>query len=173
MLYGTMTCLYSNGKVLMIKKGERPNDPNSGFYTLPGGKLKDIEKGLNRHRGRLESAVREVKEETGLDVIDLSPRGVILFDNSERVFDDWPNPEDFFVYLFEATKYTGTIKPTEEGDPLWVPEIAIHELPKNPGDNIMYRWLENPSYFTGVIKVIGKDQVSEKDTFVDYLYLFR
>lgn len=168
MLYGTMTCLYSQGKVLMIKKGERPNDPNSGLYTLPGGNLKEFEKGSNP-TGRLESAIREVKEESGLDIVDVNPRGVILFDNSERIFPNWPDPEDFLVYLFEADKYSGELRATDEGTPIWVLERDLLDVPKNPGDGKMYEWLRDPHYFMGIIKVVGRDDLSGEGTFVDFI----
>jgi len=86
MKYGTMYYLQTLEGVLIIKKGIRENDPNSGYETLPGGKLKDNEKGLNNPSGRLESCIREIKEETGIEPLNLRLRGVILFDNSERIF---------------------------------------------------------------------------------------
>jgi 8-oxo-dGTP pyrophosphatase MutT (NUDIX family) len=70
MKYGTMTYVErGDGGVLMLKKNERVDDPNSGFYTLPGGKLEKNELGV---RGRLESVIREVKEETGLILGDIN-----------------------------------------------------------------------------------------------------
>ena len=68
MKYGTMTFLSVDEMVLMIKKTERQNDPNSGFFTLPGGNLKNFERGANP-TGRLESAIREIEEESGLTLI--------------------------------------------------------------------------------------------------------
>ena len=169
MKYGTISYLCTDGKVLMIKKGERKDDPNSGFFTLPGGKLNHLEKGLLNPKGRLTSARRETEEETGLLLNDLYPRGVILFDNSERVFDNWPNPKDFLVYIFDATIYEGTLKQrTEEGTPIWVPESEILSIPKNEGDNKIYEWLRNPLYFIGVIKLKEKI-LNKEETFVDYI----
>ena len=99
MKYGTMSYLFVDKQILMIKRLKEKNDPNSGFYTLPGGKLKDFEKGLNPN-GRLESAIRETEEETGLKLIEPKLKGVILFDNSERIFDNWKNSQDFwFIFL--------------------------------------------------------------------------
>ena len=43
MKFGILTYLSVNGKVLMMKKGVRENDPNSGKYTLPGGNLEPSE----------------------------------------------------------------------------------------------------------------------------------
>ena len=167
MKYGTMTSLSVDGRVLMIKKFERQNDPNSRFFTLPGGNLKDFERGANPF-GRLESAIRETKEETGLTLIKPILRGVILFDNEGRIFDNWPNPQDFLVYIFSAKQYSGKLKKrTKEGIPLWIAEKDINGLLKNPGDAKMYEWLKDPRYFTGIIRHNEKI-IDEENTFVDY-----
>lgn len=167
MKYGTMSYLCVSGKVLMLKKFKREDDPNSGFYTLPGGKLEDDERGQNSF-GRLESAIRETEDETGLILINPLLRGIILFDNSERIFENWPNPEDFLVYLFSAQEYEGELRRSDEGVPVWIDEQSIDELPKNEGDSKIYEWLRDPKYFFGAIKHIGKS-LNKKGTFVDYL----
>ncbi|MEK6823407.1 MAG: NUDIX domain-containing protein [Nanoarchaeota archaeon] len=167
MKYGTMSYLFVDKQILMIKKIKRENDPNSGFYTLPGGKLKDFEKGLNPN-GRLESAIRETEEETGLKLIEPKLKGVILFDNSERIFDNWKNSQDFLVYLFEAEKYSGKLKEeSNEGIPVWIDEKLLEEIPKNEGDLKIYEWLKDPRYFIGTI--YHKEKKLDKiKTFVDY-----
>ena len=170
MKYGTMSCLSSDEMVLMIMKNERENDPNSGLFALPGGNLKDWEKGSRSPLGRLESAVRETQEETGLTLIDPVFRGVVLFDNFERIFDNWPDKkkDNFLVYMFDATKYTGKLKSeTEEGMPLWVYRGFIDRIPKNAGDKKMYEWLNDGRNFVGVIKHKGM-VLDEQGTFVDY-----
>ncbi|MEM4705916.1 MAG: NUDIX hydrolase [Candidatus Methanomethylicaceae archaeon] len=48
-----------NGKVLLIKRG---NEPNKGLWSIPGGMVKLGE-------SPEEAAIREFKEETGLDAI--------------------------------------------------------------------------------------------------------
>ena len=168
MKYGTMSHLSSDEMVLMVMKKERENDPNSGLFTLPGGNLKDFEKGSNRS-GRLESVVRETEEETGLTLINPVLRGVILFDNFERIFDNWPNPQDFLVYIFSSQEYTGALKEeTKEGIPLWVCRSFVDRIPKNEGDARIYEWLRDSRYFIGTIKHKGK-VLDEQGTFVDYL----
>jgi len=167
MKYGTMTYLCVNERVLMVRKGERKNDPNSGFYTLPGGKLQNFEKGRFCW-GRLQSAIRETEEETGLTPLGIKPRGAILFDNSERTFDNWPNPQDFLVYLFSATSYSGQLgQESDEGTPVWVNQSNLNSITKNPGDDCMYSWLKDPRSFMGVIKVKGKT-LDLGGTFVDF-----
>ena len=163
-----MSYLSVGGRVLMVKKGQRENDPNSGFYTLPGGKLKDFEKGLISPRGRVYSAIRETKEETGINLINPRLRGVILFDNSERIFDNWPNPQDFLVHVFQARTCSGLLgMGGGEGIPVWVDESGLGSVPKNLGDELMYDWIKDGRFFTGVIRHKGR-VLDEAGTFVDY-----
>lgn len=156
-----------NEDVLMIDKVERDNDPNSGLHTLSGGKLKGDEKG-GFPKGRVDCGVRETFEETGARVLDAKLRGIILFDNSEREFKRWKDPQDFVVYIIAGTRYEGELLPkTDEGIPLWVPRRKIYQVPKNPGDNHMYKWLETGKNFIGMIKVVG-EKLDEQGTWVDY-----
>ena len=167
MKYGTMIYLVSKGKVLMIKKGERKDDPNSGYFTLPGGKLEKYEKGLDNSQGRLKSCVRETIDETGIKPLGLVLRGVILFDNEGRTFSNWPNPDDFYVYIYSTKKFKGTANKSDEGIPYSVPLAKVREVPSNPGDKKMYEWLKDGRNFIGVIKHKGKE-LDETGTFVDY-----
>ncbi len=163
-----MLYLVSKDKnVLMVEKNLRKGDPNSGYFTLPGGKLKDEERGLRSLKGRLESAVRETEEETGIRPINPVLRGVILFDNTERVFKNWKNPDNFLVYIFSATNYEGNAKRSEEGTPRTVPLDKIGEVPSNQGDVKMYEWLKDGRNFMGVI-AHKKDVLDEENTWVDY-----
>ena len=167
MKYGTMSYLSVNGEVLMIRKIKRENDPNSDFYTLPGGKLMDLEKGISQF-GRLKSAIRETEEETGLKLLAPKLRGIILFDNSDRIFDNWKNPDNYLVYIFVARSYNGQLKSkTDEGVPVWINNVFIDAVRKNAGDKKIYEWLKNQKPFTGVIKHKGKT-LDEAGTFVDY-----
>ncbi|MEK6830099.1 MAG: NUDIX domain-containing protein [Nanoarchaeota archaeon] len=168
MKYGTMSYLSVNEKVLMIKKKVRKDDPNSGLYALPGGKLEDFEKGLSHPFGRLKSAVRETIDETGLRLIYPRLRGIILFDNSERVFDNWPNPDDYLVYIFASRNYAGRLKDeTDEGTPVWIDEKFINKVKKNVGDEKMYEWLKIQRYFVGVIRHKGRE-LDKEGTFADH-----
>lgn len=162
-----MTYLVSNGKVLMIKKKIRKNDPNSGYFTLPGGKLNSEEKGINNYFGRINSAVRETLEETGIRVLDPILRGIILFDNSERTFDNWKNPDNFIVYIYSSKKFSGKYKESDEGKPFAVPLKKLKEVPSNPGDKLMYSWLKKGKNFFGVIYHKGNEVDMEK-SFVDF-----
>jgi 8-oxo-dGTP diphosphatase len=167
MKYGNMAYLVSKGKVLMIKKGSREGDPNSGYLTLPGGKLEEYEKGLRVIFGRFKSVVREIKEETGIQLINPILQGVILFDNSEREFDNWKNLDNFIVYIYSAKKFKGKVVKSNEGVPYSVPLEKVSKVPSNPGDKLMYSWLKTGKKFFGVI-YHKKDKVDEEKSFVDF-----
>jgi 8-oxo-dGTP diphosphatase len=167
MKYGTISYITSPEGILMIKKNKRENDPNSGYFAPPGGKLEPYEKGLKNPKGRLESAIREIKEEVGITMLNPILRGTILFDNKDRAFDNWPNPDNFEVSIFSATKYSGELKESDEGIPVWTPEKIIPSLPKNPGDKLMYEWLKDGRNFRGVIKHKG-NEIDEEGCWVDW-----
>jgi len=168
MKYGTAGYLNCDKGILMLEKNERKDDPNSGYFALPGGKLKEYEKGLDTPKGRLESVIRETKNETGIKLINPLLRGLILFDNSERIFDNWLNPDDFYVYYYSAKKYLGKLKESDEGVPFWISSLEeIDSLPKNEGDKLIYEWIKDGRNFLGVIKHKEKE-LDESGTFVDY-----
>ena len=166
--YGTMAYIVSkNNNVLMLKKGVRKDDPNSGYFTLPGGKLKGFEKGLSYPRGRLESVMREIEEETNIRPLNPVLRGVILFDNRDRSFDNWPKPTHFYVYIYSAIKFRGRARKSDEGIPYTIPLEKVKEVPSNPGDKKMYEWLADGRNFVGVIKHKG-NEIDEEGTMVDF-----
>jgi len=167
MKYGTMLYLVFLNSVLVLKKEARKGDPNSGYFSLPGGKLESYEKGLNHPNGRLEGALRELWQETGINVINPVWRGVILFDNERRTFSDWKNPDNFYVFLYSAEKYEGNFKKSEEGIPYMVPLVQLNSIPSNPGDKLMYEWLKDGRNFAGVIKHKG-NEIDKKNCMVNF-----
>ncbi len=62
----------------------------------------------------VDSAIREVKEETGLDVFNLKSCGVIHWAHNR-------NFERYIVFLYKTSDFSGEIlKETEEGRVFWV-----------------------------------------------------
>lgn len=167
MKYGTMIYLISKGNVLMIEKNIREEDPNSGYLALPGGKLENYEKGLDNPNGRLKSVIRETIEETGIEPINPVLRGIIFFDNKERTFNNWKNPDDFLVYIYYSEQFKGKAKRSDEGIPHPIPLNKVTEVPSNSGDKKMYEWLADGRDFIGVIKH-KKNEIDKTGTMVNF-----
>ena len=90
-----------NGKILVEDKV----DPNWKGISFPGGHLLHNE-------SIVHSAIREVKEETGLDIKDLKLVGV---NNNVS-----PNFNRYLVFLFKTKTFSGELKSSEEGKVFWV-----------------------------------------------------
>lgn len=91
---GVFVILIQKGKVLL---GKRKNGYKSGYYGFPGGRLELAE-------SLIDSAKRELFEETGVKAINLEYIGVI------RELQDGYN---FIHFGFVCDKYAGDIKTME------------------------------------------------------------
>lgn len=94
-------------------------------YSFPGGHLEDGE-------SIVDSAVREVWEETGLRVRNLRGCGMIHWSNNETF-------DRYLVFLFKTSDYEGELLPsTEEGENAW---FELEELQKLPSQNDFNKYL--------------------------------
>ena len=106
------------GDVCFIRKGRkvlllhRNKEPMKGKWTGVGGKTKFFEEPL-------ESCLREVKEEMGLD-IEPKLAGIIATINKAE-------GSKWFLFVYIADIYHGKLKPSREGILEWVNEEKLHE----------------------------------------------
>jgi len=103
----------------------RVKDPNKGLWVAPGGKLEPDE-------SPAECAIREMREETGLELRELSLRG-IMTEVSPRPDYQW------MTFIFAATRWSGELAPAPGvGEFRWVktPEVFALEIP--PTDRIFF-----------------------------------
>lgn len=91
---GVFVIVVTKGKVLL---GKRKNAYKSGFYGFPGGRLELTE-------SLIDSAKRELFEETGVKAVDLKYIGVIRELQEEY---------NFIHFGFVCNKYIGDIKTME------------------------------------------------------------
>ena len=104
----TVLCLLEDGDRILLQN--RVKQDWQG-YALPGGHVEPGE-------SFVDAVVREMREETGLTVIDPRLVGVKQFplENGRYV-----------VFLFKAVRWTGALRSSEEGRMEW---IAYRRLPE-------------------------------------------
>lgn len=97
-----LTYLFDGDRVLLI---EKKKGMGTGYINAPGGHIELEET-------KLEAAIREAKEETGLDVSDLKERGTLYFQFKDGI--------RMLGYVFFAYSYSGElIDECEETKPFW------------------------------------------------------
>lgn len=97
-----------NGNVLVEEKIGK----NYRGLILPGGHIEERE-------SIVDSMIREIREETGLNITDLEFCGI----------KDWVEEDGsrYMVFLYRTNKYSGNLISSPEGDVFWMP---LEELKK-------------------------------------------
>ncbi|MBR9689588.1 MAG: 8-oxo-dGTP diphosphatase [Candidatus Altiarchaeota archaeon] len=106
-------CYVMKGKQVLLMKKKR--GIGSGKINGPGGRMK---KGESPEEG----AIREVKEELGIEVRSPKYRGIIEFINDKQLA--------FLCYVFTSTEFSGEPEETDEATPLWfdIDKIPFSEM---------------------------------------------
>ena len=134
----TTLCYIDNGdSYLMLHRVKKDNDASHGKWIGVGGKCEADE-------SPDECMLREVKEETGLEITEWRYRGIVTF-----ISDTWPNE---YMHLFTATKWNGEpdMSIDDEGELAWVKKAELMNLNLWEGDRIFLRLLldENTPFFS-------------------------
>jgi len=131
----TVLCLLTDGNRLLLQNRVKKDWRG---YTLPGGHVEPSE-------SFVDAVKREMKEETGLDIHDPRLAGVKQF----------PIPEGrYVVLLFKATKFSGTLVSSDEGQMEWVEQERL------PG-------LDTVDDFEALLRVINDPSLTEFQYLVD------
>jgi len=117
----TLCYLEKENKYLMLHRTKKENDINKNKWLGVGGKL---EKGETPE----QCLIREVKEETGLDLIDYVHRGIVIFNYNED--------EPLDMYLYTSKNFSGEIQECSEGDLKWIDKSEIYNLNLWEGNKI-------------------------------------
>lgn len=137
MKLATLCYVRRGGKTLMMHRIKRPDDMHYGKWNGLGGKM---------HPGETpeECVVREVREESGLELAEPQLKGFITF----PAFDD---VEDWYVFVFTAADFTGTLAENGEGRLEWIEDGALPKLDLWEGDQVFMPWLDGDRIFSARI----------------------
>ena len=130
-------CYVDNGRqFLLLHRNKKPNDVHQGKWIGVGGKL---EAGETPE----ECVIREVREETGLELIKPALKGLITFP-------EFTPDHDWYTYVFRAREFSGElIADCPEGTLEWVDYDQVLAKPTWTGDLVFLRWiLENQPFFS-------------------------
>ena len=117
---------------LMLYRNKKKNDINANKWIGVGG---HIEKGETP----IDALYREIKEETGLDVISYEKRGIIHFNYGEL---------SEIMHLFVVKEAKGELIECNEGTLKYIPKSEVLNIPIWEGDKIFLKIiLSNDSYF--------------------------
>lgn len=130
----TLCYVKQGGRTLMLHRNKKEGDAHRGKWNGLGGKLYPGE-------SPDECVVREVREESGLNILDAHLRGVLTF----PAFKDG---EDWLVFVYTASRFEGDIGDCPEGTLGWVEDAKITDLPLWEGDRVFLPWLEGKRFFS-------------------------
>ena len=133
-ILATLCYVKKDGRTLMIHRTKKLNDEHKGKWNGLGGKL---EAGETPE----ECVIREMKEESGLDIKKPSLRGIITFP-------EFANGRDWYVFVFIVTEFEGELIDSPEGDLEWIDDEKILELNLWDGDKIFIDWLNKEKFFS-------------------------
>ena len=140
----TLCYIEKDDSYLMLHRIVKKNDVNKDKWIGIGG---HFEQGESPE----ECLLREVKEETGLDLISWRWHGIVTF-----VSDEYPTE---YMYLYTSSDYTGSLIDCDEGELEWVPKSRIFELPIWPGDRIFLHLMQTGIPFFSLKLVYRKDRL--------------
>lgn len=109
-ILSNMCMVYEGDNILVVNrcKSDWPG------LTFPGGHVEENEK--------LEaSVIREMKEETNLDIYDPILCGTMEW--------DWGNNIRYIAFLYKTNRYQGKIISSSEGEVFWINKNEIDQYP--------------------------------------------
>ena len=138
----TLCYIERDGKYLMLHRTKKKNDPNHNLWLGVGG---HFEYGETPD----ECLIREVKEETGLTLLQYKMRGIVTFLYGEDIVE--------YMHLYTADRFEGELAECDEGELVWVPIKDVVNLPIWEGDKVFFKLLEEREEFFSLKLKYDKD----------------
>jgi 8-oxo-dGTP diphosphatase len=133
MILATLCYVKRDGHTLMVLRNKKPNDIHIGKWNGLGGKFEPGETPE-------ECVVREVREESGLELRNPRLHGLLLFQGFKG--------NDWYVFVFTAHEFEGELIESPEGDLEWIADEKLPELALWESDRIFLPWLEGKRFFS-------------------------
>lgn len=128
----TLCYIERDDSYLMMHRVKKENDINKDKWIGVGGHFEESETPE-------ECLLREVREETGLELTSWKLRGIITFST-----DIYPTE---YMFLYTADGYTGEMIECNEGNLEWVKKTDVYDLPIWEGDKVFFKLLEEQEEF--------------------------
>lgn len=129
-VFTNLVMIYDDKGNILVQNRKDPHWPGICF---PGGHVEPGE-------SFVRSAIREVKEETGLDIENPRLCGIKQFYTKAG--------ERYVVFFYKANRYTGALTSSDEGEVFWISRDKLHTYPL-------------VSDFMEMVKVFESDDLSE------------
>ena len=134
MKFATLCYVKNHGETLMLHRIKKSNDHHRGKWVGLGGKIKPGE-------SPEECVIREVREESGLNIIKPRLTGFLTFPSFDGI-DDW------YAFVFAATEFSGTLIDSPEGTLKWVTDEEMKQMNLWEGDYIFMEWINQKKFFS-------------------------
>jgi 8-oxo-dGTP diphosphatase len=150
MILATLCYIQHAGQTLMIHRIKRADDIHLGKWNGLGGKLEPGE-------SPEECVIREVREESGLELREPRLCGLLMF--SAFKGNDW------IVFVFTADAFSGELRENYEGYLEWIPDARLESLPLWPSDHIFLPWIRAEKFFSAKFVYDGDELKGHTVTF--------
>ena len=130
----TNMCMICDGSRILVQDRRNPNWPG---VTFPGGHVEAGE-------SFVDSVIREVKEETGLDIANVRLCGIKQYIPEK----DKQDYDRYIVLLYRTDTFSGDLKSSEEGRVFWIEREDLKDY-------------QLPHGFDSMVDVFENDKLSE------------
>jgi 8-oxo-dGTP pyrophosphatase MutT (NUDIX family) len=99
----------------------------------------------------VQTTIRELKEETGINLNKLVYRGIIKFDNEKRTIKGKPFKNNFEVYIYDCHDFDDSNARATEGVLAWIDDKFVLSLSLHESDKVLWEWLARYKEIYGTI----------------------
>ena len=122
----TNMCMIYDGSRILVQEKVHPDWPG---ITFPGGHIEPNESFIS-------SVIREVKEETGLDISNVQLCGLQQWTHQEGKY-------RYIVFFYKTNIFSGELKSSDEGKVFWIEKEDLYKYKLSSGFDKMYEVFEN------------------------------